>query len=184
MRINERWCNLHVTPALQSIVMVVHSLEEVAYWAKKGWLGSASDPMVPGQANLIMTFGITPWPHTLGLARVYVAPSQKLCSITHAVESAKEHFKLDSKMGLPHYYLTPVYTEAPYILSDTGLQEEEEATTVIGVAAMRIDPRGNTVDLVASEGSTSTLMVHRLLHLKGQYCPNTSTTLLSRVGPG
>ena len=32
----ERWCNLHVTPALQGIVVEVRSLEEVAYWAKKG----------------------------------------------------------------------------------------------------------------------------------------------------
>ena len=32
----ERWCNLHVTPALQGIIIEVRSLEEVAYWAKKG----------------------------------------------------------------------------------------------------------------------------------------------------
>ena len=32
----ERWCNLHVTPALRSIVVEVRSLEEVSYWAKKG----------------------------------------------------------------------------------------------------------------------------------------------------
>ena len=32
----ERWCNLHVTPALQGMVVEVHSLEEVTYWAKKG----------------------------------------------------------------------------------------------------------------------------------------------------
>ena len=83
-----------------------------------------------------MAFGISPWPHTLGLARVYVAPNQKLCSITHAVESAKEHFSLDSRIESPHYYLTPIYTEAPYILSDAGLQDEEGATTVIGVATM------------------------------------------------
>ena len=122
--------------------------------------------MVPGLANLIMTFGITHWPHTLGLARVHVAPNQKLCSITHAVESAKEHFSLDSSMELPHYFLTPVYTEAPYILSDAGLQHEEDVTRVIGVAAMRIDPTDNTVDLAASEGPTSTLMVRCLLHLE------------------
>ena len=77
----ERWCNLHVTPALQGIVVEVHSLEEVAHWAKKGRLGSASDPTVPGLADLIVTFGITPWPHTLGLPRVHVAPKQKLCSV-------------------------------------------------------------------------------------------------------
>ena len=121
---------------------------------------------MPGLANLIATFGITPWPHTLGLARVHVAPNQKLCSLTHAVESAKEHFNLDSMMESPHYYLTPVYTEAPYILSDTGLQREEDVTTVIGVATMRVDPRDNTVDLAASEGPTATLMAHRLLHLE------------------
>ena len=73
----ERWCNLHVTPALRSIVVEVRSLEEVSYWAKKGRLGSASDSMVPGLANLIATFGITPWPRTLGLARVHVAPESK-----------------------------------------------------------------------------------------------------------
>ena len=77
---------------------------------------------MPGLANLIATFGITPWPHTLGLARVHVAPNQKLCSITHAVESANECFNLDGMMESPHYYLTPVSTEAPYILSDMGLQ--------------------------------------------------------------
>ena len=33
---HERWCNLHVTPALQGFIMEVCSLEEVAYWAKKG----------------------------------------------------------------------------------------------------------------------------------------------------
>ena len=32
----ERWCNLHVTPALQGVILEVRSLEEVVYWAKKG----------------------------------------------------------------------------------------------------------------------------------------------------
>ena len=162
----ERWCNLHITPALQGFIMEVRSLEEVAYWAKKGQLGSDSDPTEPGIANLIVAFGTSPWPHTLGLARVYVAPNQKLCSITHAVESAKEHFSLDNRMELPHYYLTPVYTEAPYILSDAGLQTEEGGATVIGVAVMGIDLTDNTVNLAACEGPTSTLMVHHLLHLE------------------
>ena len=144
----------------------MRSLEEVAHWVKKGRLGSASDPTVPGLANLIATFGITPWPRTLSLARVHVAPNQKLCSITYAVELAKEHFNLDSSMESPHYYLTPVSTEAPYILSDAGLQHEEDVTRVIGVAAMRVDPADNTVNLAASEGPTSTLMVCHLLHLK------------------
>ena len=62
--------------------------------------------------------------------------------------------------------MTPIYTEAPYILSDVGLQHGEGVTTVIGVAAMRVDPTDNTVNLVASEGPTSTLMVRRLLHLE------------------
>ena len=162
----ERWCNLHVTPALQGMVVEVRSLEEVTYWVKKGRLGSASDPMVPGLANLIATFGVTPWPRTLGLARVHVAPNQKLCSLTHAVESAKERFNLDSMMESPHYYLTPVYTEAPYVLSDAGLQHEEDVTTVIGVAAMCVNPKDNTVDLTVSEGPTASLMARRLLHLE------------------
>ena len=82
------------------------------------------------------------------------------------MESAKEHFSLDSRMELPHYYLTPIYMEAPYILSDAGLQDEEGATMVIGVAMMHVDPTDNTVNLMASEGPTSTLMVCCLLHLK------------------
>ena len=82
------------------------------------------------------------------------------------MESAEEHFNLDSSMELPHYFLTPVYTEAPYILSDAGLQCEADVTRVIGVAMMRINPMDNTVNLVASEGPTSTLMVCHLLHLE------------------
>ena len=121
---------------------------------------------MPGLANLIATFGITPWPHTLGLARVHVAPNQKLCSVLHAVESAKERFKLDDNMESPYYYLTPVSTEAPYILSDVGLQNKDDVTRVIGVAAMHVNPADNTVDLAASEGPTSTLMACRLLHLE------------------
>ena len=162
----ERWCNLHITPALQGFMMEVCGLEEVTYWAKKGQLGSDSDPTEPGVANLIVAFGVSPWPCTLSLARVHVAPNQKLCSITHAMESAKEHFSLDNRIESPHYYLTPIYTEAPYILSDAGLQTEEGAATVIGVAVMGIDLTDNTVNLVACEGPTSTLMVCHLLHLE------------------
>ena len=162
----ERWCNLHVTPALQGFLMEVCSLEEVAYWAKKGQLGSDSDPMEPGIANLIMAFGVSPWPHTLSLARVHVASNQKLCSINHAVESAEEHFSLEKGLDSPHYYLTPVYTEAPYILSDAGLQAEDGRATVIRVTVVGIDLTDNTVNMAASEGPTSTLMVHHLLHLK------------------
>ena len=39
-------------------------------------------------------------------------------------------------------------------------------TTVIGVTTVGIDLTDNTVNLAASEGPTSTLMVHRLLHLE------------------
>ena len=124
--------------------------------------------MEPGIANLIVAFGCHPrspwrpsvWPGCM------LPPNQKLCSITYAVESAKEHFSLDNRIELPHYYLTPIYTEAPYILSDAGLQTEEDGATVIGVAVMGIDLMDNMVNLAASEGPTSTLMVHHLLHLE------------------
>ena len=122
--------------------------------------------MEPGIANLIVAFGVSPWPCTLSLARVHVAPNQKLCSITHAMESAKEHFSLENRLEWSHYYLTPVYTEAPYILSDAGLQAEDGRATVIGVATVGIDLTDNMVNLAASEGPTSTLMVCCLLHLE------------------
>ena len=159
------WCNLHITPALEGIIVEVCSLE-VTYWAKKGHLGSDSDPMEPGIANLIVAFGISPWPCTLGLARVHVAPNQKMCSITQAVESAKEHFSVENGLDMPHYYLTPVHTEALYILSDAGLQATDGSATVIGVAAVGVDLKDNTVNLATSEGPTSTLVIRRLLHLK------------------
>ena len=82
------------------------------------------------------------------------------------MESAKEHFSLENGLDMPHYYLTPVYTEAPYVLSDAGLQAEDGRAMVIGVTAVGIDLMDNTVNLAASEGPTSTLMVRRLLHLK------------------
>ena len=85
------------------------------------------------------------------------------------MESAKEHLNLDGNMESPYYYLTPVSTEAPYILSDVELRHKEDVTRVIGVAMMRIDPVDNTVDLAASEGPTSTLMARHLLHLKASH---------------
>ena len=141
-------------------------MEEVTYWARKGHLGSDSDPTEPGIANLIVAFAISPWPHTLGLARVHVAPNQKMCSITQAMESAREHFSGDNGLDTPYYYLTPVYTEAPYILSDAGLQTADGSTMVIGVAVVGIDLKDNTVNLATSEGPTSTLVICCLLHLK------------------
>ena len=58
------------------------------------------------------------------------------------MELAKECFNLYSSMESPHYYLTPISTEAPHILSDAGLQREPDVTTVIGVATMHVDPCG------------------------------------------
>ena len=143
----------------------VHNLE-VTYWAKKGCLGSDPDPMEPGVANLIVAFSITPWPHTLGLARVHVAPNQKMCSIIEAVGSAREHFSREKGLEVAYYYLTPVYTEAPYILSDAGLQAADGSATVIRVAVVGIAPKDNTVNLAASEGPLSALVICCLLHLR------------------
>ena len=146
------WCNLHITPALKGIIVEVHSLEEVTHWAKKECLGSAPDPMEPGVTNLIVVFGNNPWPCTLSLARVHVAPNQKMYSLIKAVESAKEHFNREKGLKAAHYYLTPVYTEAPYILSDAGLQAADGSATIIGVATLGINPKDNTVNLTISEG--------------------------------
>ena len=71
------WCNLHVTPALKGIIVEVRSLEEVTYWAKKGHLGSDSDPMEPGIANLIVAFGISPWPCTLRFGQGACCPKSE-----------------------------------------------------------------------------------------------------------
>ena len=85
----EVWCNLHITPALEGIIVEVYSLEEVTHWAKKKHLGSAPDPMEPRVTNLIVSLGNNPWPCTLSLYRVHVAPNQKMCSLIEAVDSAK-----------------------------------------------------------------------------------------------
>ena len=67
---------------------------------------------------------------------------------------------------MAHYYLTPVYTEAPYILSDVGLQAADGSAMVIGVAMVGIAPKDNTVDLAATEGPLSALVICHLLHLR------------------
>ena len=163
---HKMWCNLHITPALGGIMVEVHSLEEVTYWAKKGHLGSDPDPTEPGVANLIVVYGICPLPCTLGLARVHVALNQKMCSIIEAMESAREHFSREKGLEVAHYYYTPVYTEAPYILSDVGLQAADGSAMVIGVAMVGIAPKDNTVNLATSEGPLSTLVICCLLHLR------------------
>ena len=162
---HEVWCNLHITPALEGIIVEVCSLEEVTHWAKKEHLGSAPDLTEPRVANLIVALGNNPLPCTLSLARVHVAPNQKMCSLIKAVESAKEHFNREKGLEAAHYYLTPVYTEAPYILSDAGLQGADGTATIIGVAALGVNPKDNAVNLSVSEGATSTLVIHCLLHL-------------------
>ena len=162
---HEVWCNLHITPALKGIIVEVHSLEEVAHWARRRHLGSAPDPMEPRVTNLIVALGNNPWPCTLGLARVQVAPNQKLCSLIEVVDSAKGCFNREKGLEAAHYYLTPVYTEAPYLLLDVGLQAEDSTAMAIGVAALSVNPRDNAVNLTASEGATSTLVLHCLLHL-------------------
>ena len=88
-----------------------------------------------------------------------------MCSLIEAVDSAKEHFNKEKGLEAAHYYLTPVYTEAPYILSDTGLQAADGTATVIGVATLDVNPKDNAVNLTASEGATSTLVICHLLHL-------------------
>ena len=57
------WCNLHIIPALSSVVVEIHSLEEVAYWAKKEHLGSDKDPW-----NLGWPTWLWLWARTLGPA--------------------------------------------------------------------------------------------------------------------
>ena len=75
-----------------------------------------------------------------------------MCSLIEAVDSAKEHFNREKGLEAAHYYLTPVYMEAPYILSDAGLQAADGTAMVIGVAALGVNPKDNTVNLTASEG--------------------------------
>ena len=89
-----------------------------------------------------------------------------MCSIIEAVESAREHFRREKGLKVAYYYLTPVYTEAPYILSDVGLQAADGSAMVIGVDVVGIAPKDNTVDLAATEGPLSALVIHRLLHLR------------------
>ena len=111
-------------------------------------------------------FSNSPWPCTLSLARVHVALNQKMCSIIEAMESAKECFSREKGLKVAYYYLTPLYTEAPYILSDAGLQATDGSAMIIGVTVVGVVPKDNTVDLTASEGAISTLVICHLLHLR------------------
>ena len=108
--------------------------------------------MEPGVANLIVALGNNPWPCTLGLTRVQVAPNQKMCSLIEAMDSARECFNREKGLEAAHYYLTPAYTEALYLLSDAGLQAEDGTAMVIGVTTLSVNPKDNAVNLTASEG--------------------------------
>ena len=88
-----------------------------------------------------------------------------MCSLIEAMESAKECFNREKGLKAAHYYLTPIYTEAPYILSDAGLQGANGSATIIGVATLGVNPKDNGVNLTISEGATSTLVICCLLHL-------------------
>ena len=77
-----------------------------------------------------------------------------MCSLIEAMESAKEHFNGEKGLKAAHYYLTPVYTEAPYILSDAGLQATDGSAMIIGVATVGIVLKDNTVNLTTSEGGS------------------------------
>ena len=88
-----------------------------------------------------------------------------MCSLIEAMDSAKEHFNRKKGLEAAHYYLTPVYMEAPYLLSDAGLQAADGTAMVIGVATLGVNPKDNAVNLTVSEGAASTLVLHCLLHL-------------------
>ena len=93
----------------------------------------------------------------------------------------KNVFKQDDNMESPYYYLTPVSTEAPYILSDVGLQSKDDVTRVIGVAVMCINPADNTIRSSGQRGAYLHFDGTSPAPPRGLLCPRTSTTLLSRV---
>ena len=159
------WCNLHVTPALSSIVVEVCSLEEVTYWVKEKHLRSDTDPTESRMANMIIALGNDPWPSTLGLARVVVALDQKLCSLKEAMDSALECFERPKGLEACHYFLTLIYMEAPFLLSDVGLHTEDKSALPIGVAVFAVSLGDNAVNLSPSQGAMSNLMLRHLLHL-------------------
>ena len=89
--------------------------------------------MESGLTNLIMAMGKDLWPCTLRLSRVVIAPDQKLHFLMEAVELARKHFDRPKGLDTPHYYLTPIYMEAPYLFSDAGLPAKDRGAIPIGV---------------------------------------------------
>ena len=114
---------------------------------------------------MVITLDNDPWPSTLGLSRVVVAPDQKLCSLKEAMDLAREHFERPKGLEASHYFLTPIYMETPFLLLDAGLHTEDRTAIPVGVAAFAVSPGDNAVKLSASEGATSNLMLWHLLHL-------------------
>ena len=159
------WCNLHITTALSSTVVEVCCLEEVVYWVKKKCLGSDTDPTESGVANMVVALGNDPWPSTLRLARVVVAPDQKLCSLMETVDLARECFERSKGLEASHYFLTPIYMEAPFLISDAGLHTEAKSAIPIGVTAFAVSPGDTAVNLSTSEGAMSNLVPWCLMHL-------------------
>ena len=82
-------------------------------------------------------------------------------------------------MEASHYFLTPVYMEAPFLLLDVGLHTEDRSAIPIGVAAFGLSPGGNAVNLSASEVATSNLMLWYLPNLSAGH--DSPTTLSSQV---
>ena len=81
------------------------------------------------------------------------------------MDMARECFNRPKGLEASHYFLTPVYTEAPFLLSDVGLHMEDGSAIPIGVAAFGLSPGDNVVNLSTSEGATSNLMLWCLLNL-------------------
>ena len=102
-------------------------------------------------ANMIIALGNDPWPSTLRLARVVVAPEQKLCFLKEAIDLARECF--ERPKGLEACLLTPIYTEAPFLLSDVGLHAEDRNALPVGVAAFAVNPRDEAVNLSTWQGN-------------------------------
>ena len=55
--------------------------------------------------------------------------------------------------------------EAPFLSLDAGLHTEDRTAIPVGVAAFAVSPGDNAVNLSASEGAMSNLMLWHLLHL-------------------
>ena len=55
--------------------------------------------------------------------------------------------------------------EAPFLLSDAGLNAEDRNAIPVGVATFAVSPGDDAVNLSALEGATCNIMLWHLLHL-------------------